>query len=192
MTVFFSFQGLKKYCFTVFLLAIFPRKIFCHNFLSFATYFFFPIKMLLRLFVITGWELFDYHVPWCIFLLISLQYFWVLDLCILCFFNLKKFQALFLHMLSIPLPLSIFFFFGDSTITLILGLKCATKSSLMLFKSKLFLFFFYLDSFFYYVCKLSIILKYLFLFLYLSVQDLVTAWERLAVSWPPRFGSVVP
>lgn len=82
------------------------------------------------------------------------------------FFNLKKFQALFLHMLSLSPYLSLFFFFGDSNYYTHIRLKCATKSSLMLFKSKLFLFFFYLDSFFYYVCKLSIILK---IFIFISV-----------------------
>lgn len=101
---------------------------------------FFSIKMLLRLLLSLVESYLIIMFLDVFFFLFLCSIFWVLDLCILCFFNLKKFQALFLHILSLSPYLSLFFF-GDSNYYTHIRLKCATKSSLMLFKSKLFLFF---------------------------------------------------
>ena len=109
MTVFFSSQYLRNIASLSSCLQYFQGKIFCHNFLL-LQHTFFPIKMPLRLLL----SLVESHLIImfldAFFFLFLCSIFQVLDLCILCiFFNLKRFQALFLHILSLSPYLSIFF-----------------------------------------------------------------------------------
>ena len=100
------------------------------------------------------------------------------------FFNLKTFQALFLHILPLSPYLSLFFL-EIPIITLTLGWSVPQRAHWCFLN--LFLFF-YLDSFFYYVYKLSIILK-IFLLLYLSVQGLCYGMRPLGCVMAPALGA---
>lgn len=151
---------------------------------------FFSIKMLLRLLLSLVESYLIIMFLDVFFFLFLCSIFWVLDLCILCFFNLKKFQALFLHILSLSPYLSLFFL-EIPIITLILGWSVPQRAH-WCFLNQNFFYFFYLDSFFYYVCKLSIILK---IFIFISVfvcTGFSYSMRTLSCIMAPCFGSVVP
>lgn len=121
------------------------------------------------------------------FFLFLCSIFWVLDLCILCFFFLSENISGIISSYTSSIPLSLSLFFGDSNYYTYIRLKCATKSSLMLFKSfSIFLF--------RQLLLLCLQTQYYFKNIFVSVFVSTGSLSRHEAAWlchGPCFGSMV-